>query len=145
MLLKLKACSELLHTDMIGAEYEANIIALVEGIKVFTLYPVEDVRKRAFNFDAHKETKWNRIVTPYMDREGSVKVRWMPIDSYMIQGQNVIDNSNFLIACPKEFKFSHQSATWKRIKYAWSAKKDIVIIPPIERPEEEGNQTEEMV
>jgi hypothetical protein len=135
--LKYKGCSEFIFCDLVGAELEAAEIAEREGIKIFTVYPVSDKNKRGFFKDKDKVTSNQRFETPYVAR-GDIQIKWHPTELYMPAHLNAYNGSEFIVACPKEFKFSIRSATWGVIKHVWKTKKDnIIIIPPIDRPSEE--------
>ena len=141
-LLKIKECSEFIHGDCIGSDAQANSIALNAGIKIFTIHPPDNPNKRAWCFDDSKETKSNRILTPYEDVKG-IRVRWHPAIGYLERNKNIVDQSDLLIATPKEFRHSLRSGTWATIRHAWKTKKNLVIIPPVERPQEEFTESKE--
>lgn len=134
-ILSMKECSEFIHGDCIGSDAEANNIALSVGVKLFTIHPPSNSHKRAFCFDPNKRFLWNRINTPFVEigNEG-VKVRWMPIEAYLERNKRIVDSVSLMIATPKEFTHTVRSGTWSTIRYAWKNKKDIIIIPPIDRP-----------
>jgi hypothetical protein len=135
--LNFKECSEFIFCDTVGSELEAAKIAESNGILLFSVHPVADGRKRGYFKDSDKLTINNRVELPYITKEG-VLIKWHPTEPYMQAHQNAYNGSEFIIACPKEFKFSVRSATWGVIKYVWNTKKDnIIIIPPIQRPSEE--------
>lgn len=135
-ILQLKGCSEFLFYDTGNSNNTAAHIALNEGVKLFTIYPPEDLRKQFNTFDPHRKMKYNRIETPYIDYT-DLKVKWMPVDKYFKAHEDIINKSALFVACPKEFKFAINSAVWGAIKHAWKTKKDVIIIPPIERENEE--------
>lgn len=124
--------TELLHGDCIGADEMANKLALNFGVKIFTIFPPDNPKKRAFCFDVNQLSKHLRQITPYTPH-GNVQVRWMPIEPYLERNKRIVDSCNFLIACPKEHTHSVRSGTWSTIRYAWKVKKDLIIIPPIDR------------
>jgi len=135
--LKIKECSEFIFCDTVGSELEAAKIAEDNGIKLFTIYPITDVKKRGFFKDPNKLRAYNPFELPFQEIDG-VQIKWHPTERYREAHQNAYNDSEFIIACPKEFKFSVRSATWGLIKYVWQTKKDnIIIIPPISRPSEE--------
>lgn len=130
---RLAGCTELVHCDIIGATKIACNIA-VEQLKIqqFTVHPIVDNRKRIFFADPEKRTKYNKIETPYIDYHG-YKVKWTPIDSYFNIHDRMINTCGVIVAAPKEHKFAINSAVWGVIRRVWKLKKDIIIIPPIER------------
>lgn len=120
-ILKLKNATEFIHGDCIGADAEVNQIALDYGIKIFTLYPSTIERKRAWCF--------NSPVT------GDTFARIRKPQPPLIRNKQIVDNCHWLIACPKEFEHTLRSGTWATIRYAWKIKRDLTIIPPVEREE----------
>jgi|SRR5688572_307703 len=138
-ILNLKQCSEFAHGDCVGSDIEAAYIAVDMGINIFTVFPPDRFRRRAFFADEKQITKHNGFLTPYIDvvvRGKNIKVRWMPVEPYLKRNVKMVDYSAMLIATPKEFKHTIRSGTWATIRHAWKSKKDEVVIPPIERPEE---------
>lgn len=133
--LQAKQCSEFLHGDCIGADDMANQLALNFGVKIFTIFPPDNPKKRSFCFDNNQLTKHLRQATPYINK-GNAQVRWMPIEPYLIRNRRLVDTCAFLIACPKEHTNSIRSGTWSTIRYAWKTKRDLVIIPPVDRFDE---------
>jgi hypothetical protein len=137
-ILKIKQCTEFAHGDCIGADLEGAMIALECGITVFTIFPPDNYKKRAFFADEKRAMMHNRIFTPYVDRELNgkmIKVRWMPVEPYLVRNTKLVDYGGALVAAPKEYRFTVRSGTWATIRYAWQKKKDEIIIPPVERTE----------
>lgn len=131
----LKDCTEFVHGDCIGSDEQANQVAFNLGIKFFTIFPPTDSKKRAFCWNSSRDllndnAQWVDMLCP----SGiTVKVRWMPKEDYLKRNQRIVDNVTKLIATPKEFEHSLRSGTWATIRYAWKVKRDIVIIPPVNR------------
>lgn len=136
-LLKLKACTEFMHGDAVGSDEQANYLALGLGIKVFSIHPPDNPHKRAWCFDPEKTTNHNRIITQYKDIDG-VQVKWFPVLGYLERNKKIVDSTELLIATPKEFRHTLRSGTWATIRYCWKKKKNLVIIPPVERMETIG-------
>lgn len=124
-------CSELYLFDTPGSNVEAANLAN-EVVKIYTIYPCADIRKRAFIFDPERKMRFNRIDTPYINYNG-VKVKWKPINTYIASNQEIVNTVPLMLFAPKEHKFSVSSAAWKIISYSWKLKKDQIIIPPIDR------------
>mgnify|MGYP006263507589 CR=1 FL=1 len=129
----LKGCTELLHGDCVGSDAQANELALQYGTEIFTIYPPDSYKKRAFCFDSKRLTQYLRTPTPYIEQGDNVKVRWYPVEPYLTRNKKIVDACSLLIATPKEFKHTVRSGTWSTIRYAWKTKKDLVIIPPVDR------------
>ena len=53
-----------------------------------------------------------------------------PEEEYLIRNRNIVNNSDLLIATPREFKEELRSGTWATIRYARKIKKPIIIIFP---------------
>lgn len=140
-ILTLKGCSEFIFSDLHGAPTQAADVAVEVGIELFTIHPVQDVRKRTFFQDPRKASAYSQVLTPYIHRtfmNKEIKIRWDKPRTYTAAYDEIIKESAELIAAPKEFKFSVRSAVWMVIKKVWQLKKDnIIIIPPIMRPEDE--------
>lgn len=139
-ILTLHSVTELHHGDCIGADEEANRIALYEGIKIFSIHPPSNHNRRAFCFDEEQATKFNHVLTDYKELISS-RVRWYPVKPYLERNQEMIDVVEMSIATPKEYHHTLRSGTWATIRYAWKIKKHIVIIPPVDRPKEEEKIT----
>ena len=137
-ILKLKECSEFVFGDCIGADEQSAIVAINAGVTVFSIHPPDNPVKRAWCFDPEKKMKWNRIITPFISpatAPDNIKVRWYPLDSYQNRNRHIVDQTQLLIATPKEFTHEIRSGTWSTVRYAWKLKKDVLIIPPVDRPE----------
>jgi len=137
-LFNLLKVSEFVHGDCIGSDEEANEIAFNCGIRVFSIFPSTYYKKRAFCFNESKilnndDGKWNTISY----KNENVQVRWYPKDMPLNRNHHIVDNVARMIATPKEHEHTLRSGTWATIRYAWKTKRDITIIPPIIRGEED--------
>ena len=131
-LIHLLKVSELCHGDCIGADKQANQIALEEGVSVFTIFTPSEGKKRAFCFNENKHLNNDNGQWEAHDWENKkILVRWMPKDSYLNRNRHIVDNVERLIATPKEYEHTLRSGTWATIRYAWKTKKDVTIIPPV--------------
>ena len=115
-------CSEFIHGSCIGADKEANDIAIQAGIKIFTIWPSNNSKKRAFCF------------TELQLKELTVRIK--PQFPPLVRNQYIIDSSDILIAAPKEHSFTLRSGTWATIRRGWSKIRNdktykVIIIPPI--------------
>ena len=129
-----KPCEEFIHGDCIGSDEQAADVMVDLGVRIFTIYPPTNNNKRAFWANVRKEPTmpigWHEIEI----KKGTIiQVRWMPRDDYLKRNQRIVDNCELMIATPKEHQHSLRSGTWATIRYAWKVKRDITIIPPIER------------
>jgi len=137
MLLKvieLKKGTEFCTGDCIGSDKESVDIAFDFGIRVFTLFPLTDAKKRGWVFNEGRiynndNGQWYTIT--YKDE--AIQVRWMPRKPYLERNKDLVDYVAWMIATPKEFKHFIRSGTWQTIRYSWKKKKDITIIEPIVR------------
>jgi len=138
-----KECSELVFGDCIGSDLQVATIALTVGVRIFTIHPPDNPNKRAWAWDQDKTTKNNRIITPYINKIG-ISVRWYPVCNYLKRNHHIVDQVALLIATPKEFQHTLRSGTWSTIRYAWKTKKNIIIIPPVDRPIEANSSETEL-
>ena len=135
-------CTEFVFGDCIGADIEAATLALLKGIKIFTVYPQnKDTRKRAWfgNPSRRIDIEGKDYLDAYYITEDSefagVSIKWMPAEPPLSRNMRIVDNCDWVIATPKEFEHTLRSGTWQTIRYAWKHKKDKVTIIP---PEEHG-------
>lgn len=134
-------CSELINGGCIGADEESISVALEAGVRIFHLYPSYIKPKQALVAKAGW-TKGEYLETFYRDAtrdyEG-VRIKIEKEDKPLERNQKIVDESEVLIAAPKEHKHTLRSGTWATIRYAWKRKKKVIVIPPIER---ENNEEE---
>lgn len=133
-----KKCSEFHFGDCIGSDAEACDIAIECGVEFFTIHPPKEVKKRAWKFDSGKHTafsipiKWMVFISMF---GSNIRVRWRLPLPYMERNQNIVNETNLLIATPKEHTMTMRSGTWSTIRKSWKLKKEVIIIPPIIRDE----------
>lgn len=135
-ILKLKDCKEFYHGDCIGSDAEAADIAVDYGVSLFTIYPPINLNKRAWWCNTRKVVHLPVEYIPLNYRDKNIFVRWMLPDEYLERNKRIVDDVEWMIAAPKEHKHTVRSGTWSTIRYAWKTKREITIIPPIERQEE---------
>lgn len=134
-LLELKQCTEFCHGDCIGSDAEANEIAFDFGVRVFSIFPPLNSKKRAHVFQTliyKDDGAWHTIIYKGCD----LQVRWFPKAEYLARNKSIVDHCQWMIAAPKEHQHTIRSGTWTTIRYAWHLKKDLTIIPPIVREED---------
>lgn len=134
MLLDKFKVTEFVHGDCIGADSQANDIALDLGCNKFTIFPSNIHKKRAWKFNSDKDLnkKWLLSLV-----DGNL-VRWGTILPPLERNALIVQHSEILIACPKEHRHTIQSGTWATIRRGWKkAKLDktykVIVIPPINR------------
>ena len=132
----LQSCSEIIHGDCIGADAEANEIAIKAGVKIFSIYPSCFNAKRAFSFNLRSGPYGEWITV------GDLKVRIFPPKMPLERNADIIRQGHKLIACPRQFKHTLRSGTWATIRIGWRLKKPVSIIPPIVREDSDGNQSD---
>lgn len=138
-ILKLKGCSELHHGDCIGADNQAATIALDNGVTQFVVHPPLHDYKRAYWMN-EKKARMELFVGYHeisSNNSISVRVKWMEPYKYLERNKHIVESTALMIAAPKEHTHSLRSGTWATIRYAWKTKRDIIIIPPIERPDDD--------
>ena len=104
LLLSNEKC-EFHHGDCIGADEEAHLIATNCGCTIY-VHPPENSSKRAFCKAQHI-----RELKPYLKRN-----------------QDIIDETDFIIAAPKSEKYERRSGTWWTIKHANKIGKKVIIL-----------------
>lgn len=109
--LKNKGAHEFHHGDCVGADAEADKIALDLGYTIF-VHPPEDPSKRAFC------TGGLRVI--------------LPKAPYLVRNRSIVDHTEVLIATPKRLSEELRSGTWATIRYARKLRKDILLITPNE-------------
>lgn len=132
--LRLEGCTEFTHGDCIGSDEQANQIAFELGIEFFTIFPPTDTKKRAYCFNPEKDLMNDNAEWRGITWQGRfIHVRWMPKDDYLKRNKKIVDHCSKMLATPKEYEHSLRSGTWACIRYAWKVKRDIIIIPPVNR------------
>ncbi len=106
-LLQLIKSAKLHHGDCIGADAQVHDIA-VELEMSIVIHPPLDERKRAF--------KWSDLVRPAR--------------AYLDRNHDIVDESDVLIATPKESLEVLRSGTWATIRYAYKQGKTVLLILP---------------
>ena len=106
-LLALLAGVEFHHGDCIGADSKAHSLARAAGM-VIVIHPPKNPTKRA----------WRRG-----DRETEAK-------DYLVRNRAIVDETDWLLACPGEGKEQLRSGTWSTVRWARRAGKRITIILP---------------
>jgi hypothetical protein len=105
---------EVHHGDCVGADEQFHKAAILVGCfyggPVFHIHPPSNQSKRAFCAARNKVMHKKK---PYLDRD-----------------RDVVDQSNVLIATPKEKTEQRRSGTWYTIRYAKKRGKPIFIIYP---------------
>ena len=107
-LLKDLNAKELHHGDCIGADAQANKIALALGVETI-IHPPTDSRRRAFCLGA-KEVK--------------------PPLPFLKRNHKIVDDCYSLIATPVGYEEVLRSDTWATIRYGRSLSKPVIIIHP---------------
>ena len=96
------------HGDCIGADEEAHKIVLKTKKAVITIHPPDDSIKRAF-------CSGDKVLPPF---------------PYLTRNKHIVQNSDYLIATPKEDKEVLRSGTWSTIRYAKKLGLQVMIIFP---------------
>jgi len=103
------------HGDCVGADHDAHVLAYQRGILV-DLHPPIVPTHRAF---------CNRLYP-------NVSVVW-PEKDYLKRDREIVDNSDKLIATPKEFFDKTRSGTWYTVRYAfktWDLLDRVAVVYP---------------
>lgn len=101
--------TEFHHGCCIGADYDAHKIVQNNQYVKIILHPPENNIKMAMNIFGHETRKPK---------------------PYLIRNHDIVDESELLIATPKENLEQLRSGTWATIRYAIKKGKPVVIILP---------------
>ena len=97
--------TELHHGDCIGADAQAHKIAKEIGLKV-VLHPPTDHKWRAFcQADKEREAK-----------------------PYLLRNQDIVDETDMLMAAPQTKEEQKKSGTWSTVRYARKKQKPLVLV-----------------
>lgn len=95
------------HGDCVGADAHFHMIARAQGLFVKG-HPPSDPKLRAYcDFDEVADPK-----------------------PYLVRNADIVDETDFLIATPKEMTEQKRGGTWSTIRYARKEGKPIVIVWP---------------
>jgi hypothetical protein len=106
-LLLFNGVKEFHHGSCIGADQQAGDIATLLNIRIIIHPPLD-----------HK----------YMANCSGQEIRLEK--SYLVRDKDIVDESDCLIATPKEFVEELRSGTWSTVRYARKQKKPIFIVWP---------------
>lgn len=96
------------HGGCVGADYHAHMIAKQYGMTI-VIHPPTNDKHQAMGAVADEL----RDPKPYLDRN-----------------HDIVDESDFLIACPKSEVEIRRSGTWATVRYARRSGKRLMLIPP---------------
>lgn len=99
------------HGDCVGADGAFDVMARGRGDRI--VHPPEDDRLRYGATGGGRHELELREPKPYLDRN-----------------RDIVDESDLLIACPKETTEQVKGGTWYTVRYARSVGKPITIIWP---------------
>ena len=132
MILKIQNCSEFVHGDCIGADVEASTIAILNRVKIFSVYPSNLTKKRAYSFRDNGTYGEYRLI--HLDAiNEDFQVKFHPPKNPLERNKDIVHYCDFMICAPKEHAHSLRSGTWMTIRYIWKMKKAHIIIPPMEK------------
>jgi hypothetical protein len=95
------------HGDCQGADFHAHMIAMECKYKTIIHPPLSD-SKRAFCY-GHT---------------------MLPPKEYLDRNKDIVDSTDFLVACPREKEEQLRSGTWSTVRYAVKRNKTVQIIYP---------------
>lgn len=123
-------CVQFEHGDCIGSDAQAHAIAAKyfldqnEGTYKITIHPPTNEAKRA-KIGPCKLGNNTHL---------SLEVVVLTPEAYLQRNKSIVDNTDMLIACPKETQMTMRSGTWSTIRYAWAKAKltgkKVIVIPP---------------
>jgi predicted Rossmann fold nucleotide-binding protein DprA/Smf involved in DNA uptake len=95
------------HGGCVGADEQAHYLAIKYGMTSVCHWPTD--------------RKFVALITPHEHREAQ---------PYLIRNHNIVDESDFLLACPKQMVEIRRSGTWATVRYARRVNKQLMVIPP---------------
>lgn len=105
--------SEFHHGDCIGADFEANMIAIKHGYNIIIHPPINEKLRAFCSGDIILEPK-----------------------DYLTRNKDIVNMCDILIACPATFKEELRSGTWSTIRYAMKMNKYVrTLLPHINKGE----------
>lgn len=111
---ELSGVKEFHHGDCIGSDAEAHVVARTHGSWI-VIHPPNSFSKRAFcKADVYRQPK------PYLERN-----------------KDIVTDTEFMIAAPKQMAEVRRSGTWATIRYARKMGREIFIVYPDGIVEEE--------
>jgi len=96
------------HGECVGADAEFHRMCQIKGIDISGHPPT--IKKKQAKLDGYF---LQFSPKPYLDRN-----------------HDIVDDCDFLLACPKEQREVVRSGTWATVRYAIHAKKRVVVILP---------------
>jgi hypothetical protein len=96
------------HGDCVGADAEAHEIAQLLDARMIIIHLPDNDSKRAFCMSRY----------------------YMPAKPYLERNKDIVDSTDFLLACPRQFAEQTRSGTWATIRYARKQGKPVVIFWP---------------
>lgn len=114
----LRGATEFHHGDCVGADEEANELAFLMQVPT-VLHPPTDNKQRAFTFGHYKSA----FPAPYL-----------------VRNQDIVNQTDVLVAFPKSDQEEIRSGTWSTIRYARKIGKQLIIIYPDGRVEKENDE-----
>lgn len=100
--------TEFHHGDCIGADAQAHMLALSKRL-VVCIHPPKDDRKRAFVVDY----QFAFPALPYLERN-----------------RKIVDETDCLIAAPRQLHEVLRSGTWSTVRYARKLGREVIVITP---------------
>lgn len=101
--------TEFHHGDCIGADANAHLIADAHAVPII-IHPPEDSKQRAYCL---ANTPRIMILNP---------------KPYLERNHDIVDQTDYLVATPRETKEELRSGTWATIRYARKVNKQVIII-----------------
>lgn len=95
------------HGSCVGADYDFHMIARRLGIKIKGHLPINTSLMAELDFDDENKPK------PYLSRNA-----------------DIVNETDYLIACPKEYEIKFKGGTWWTFHYAKKRGLPIIIIWP---------------
>ncbi len=121
------------HGDCIGSDAETHYDFIRWHIKNNTqertiiIHPPIDFKKRAMV----TLTMFGQFRDDYNNCKFKINIKFREPFAYLERNRHIVDESEQIVATPKEVEHTLRSGTWATIRYAWKQKKTTIIIPPL--------------
>lgn len=131
----LKQPVEFHHGDCIGSDAEAHFMFIRWHLnnnhcdRLIIVHPPTNKGKAAFTW---YKTNWPQALRDELEAaQYKVHINVREPFAYLARNQDIVKETEMLVATPKEIEHTLRSGTWTTIRYGWHSKKEVIIIPPI--------------
>lgn len=122
------------HGDCIGSDAETHFDFMRWHVKndfverYIVIHPPVNSNKRAGVMLPYKGTL---LFEELNNCKFAIKIFHKEVFPYLERNRHIVEESEIIIATPKEVEHTLRSGTWATIRYAWKLKKKVYVIPPL--------------